>query len=365
MRMLFLALALIVSPLLADTRITTRQAIVEAAHCTKTVVTSQTIDTINLQTEDGKPIGDVQVSEREPVVKTTEIVTSETKPVGIIYIDDDRPLSSLLIRFDCLTGKVEHDTGNRWSIATAGTHSIKAIIVGPGSPPVWYEETLTLVVDKPTPPAPPPLPPAPPGPQPPTPDGTAPIDGDGLRVAIIYESSEQPKLSKGQQETMFAAEPRAYLTANCVKETGTAEWRLIDQDTPFFDANSKWKKALARPRASIPWLLVSNGKTGFEGPLPDSWADTKAIIDRYKPAAKAMQYSAKIVMYTAPTCYKCNVFKVAEKSKLDPWIEFVEVSAPDKECPIFVISTPGKSSTINGTTTAAALNSIVKSMGAK
>jgi len=39
-----------------------------------------------------------------------------------------------------------------------------------------------------------------------------------------------------------------------------------------------FQKWLARPRDSLPWLMVSNGTSGTEGELPLTIADAKKVI---------------------------------------------------------------------------------------
>ena len=74
---------------------------------------------------------------------------------------------------------------------------------------------------------------------------------------------------------MYAKGVADYLAAKCVKgaDGKTPETRAYDQHTPMDAAPKLWRDAMARPRSSLPWLVVSNGKTGFEGPVPYNPAD--------------------------------------------------------------------------------------------
>ena len=38
---------------------------------------------------------------------------------------------------------------------------------------------------------------------------------------------------------------------------------------------------MKRTRSSVPWLVVSNGVTGFEGPLPATEAEITAILTQF------------------------------------------------------------------------------------
>jgi hypothetical protein len=130
-----------------------------------------------------------------------------------------------------------------------------------------YAEILVTIGAGPLPPpgpGPGPNPPNPPGPSP------APIPGDGLRVLVVYETADLKKLPIDQLNVLYSTPVRAYLDSHCVKgpDGKTAEWRVWDQNVPTANESKVWQDAMKRPRTSLPWLVVSNGKEGFEGPLP-------------------------------------------------------------------------------------------------
>lgn len=125
-------------------------------------------------------------------------------------------------------------------------------------------------------------PPDPPGPQP----GPAPIPLPGFRALIVYETADLAKLTKDQTAILYAVGPgsvREYLQAKCVagSDGTTKEYRVWDQNTVVTAAAKHWQDVMARPRASVPWLVVSNGVKGFEGPLPPTPADTLKILKQY------------------------------------------------------------------------------------
>lgn len=105
----------------------------------------------------------------------------------------------------------------------------------------------------------PPVPPVPPGPV------------AGLRVLVVYESAELSKLSKGQLAGLTGAAVRQYLTAHCAKGSDgkTPEFRFFDKDTDLSAESPAWRELMARPRPSVPWLVVQNGAKVAESPLPD------------------------------------------------------------------------------------------------
>ncbi len=77
---------------------------------------------------------------------------------------------------------------------------------------------------------------------------------------------------------------RLWLNDNCAKaEDGQPEWRVLDQNTEFPEqCDEVWCKALSRDRSEIPWVVISNGKTGFEGALPNNIDDFLKLVEQYK-----------------------------------------------------------------------------------
>lgn len=125
-------------------------------------------------------------------------------------------------------------------------------------------------------PIPPPVPPEPPVP-PPSP---VPIPADGFRSLIVYESSELSKLPAGQIAALYSQQVRDYLTAHCVigPDNKTKEWRTWDKDTDTTNESKLWQEAMKRPRKELPWIILSDGKKGFEGPLPKTEAELLTLI---------------------------------------------------------------------------------------
>lgn len=147
--------------------------------------------------------------------------------------------------------------------------------------------TIDVVVGKlpgPTPPGPDPKPPGP-EPAPPEPRPDAPFAAPGLAVLIVYESAELAKLSKGQLNTLYAKSVRDALRADCFKDDGNRNgaWRLWDKDDDPKDESKMWRDAMKVKRESVPWVVISNGKTGFSGPLPDAPEKLIDLVAKYKP----------------------------------------------------------------------------------
>jgi hypothetical protein len=134
--------------------------------------------------------------------------------------------------------------------------------------------------DGPRPPPDPDPKPKPPEPDPVTP---APIPVDGFRVMIVYETKDLGIYPGPQNAIFFSNKVRTYLDTKCVvgPDGKTREWRQYDKDVDMKNESQLWKDAFARPRGKLPWIVVSNGKTGFEGPLPADVDSTIRLLDKY------------------------------------------------------------------------------------
>lgn len=121
-----------------------------------------------------------------------------------------------------------------------------------------------------------------PGPEP-TPPSPAPIPVEGFRVLIIYESKNATEYSTGQQDVLFGKKVRDYLKEKCVlgQDGKTREFRIYDKDISLDGESKHWQDAMKRKRDSIPWIIVSNGKSGHEGAMPDSAEDAIALFAKY------------------------------------------------------------------------------------
>lgn len=124
-----------------------------------------------------------------------------------------------------------------------------------------------------------------PGPTP----AAAPLEGAGFRALIIEERSARRSLSPDQLAILQSALIREYLEAHCASEAGAKCWAIWDKDTEATHAPAWLRAALAKyvptvtaggPLA-VPYLVVSDGKTGAIGPLPGSVAETLAILKKY------------------------------------------------------------------------------------
>lgn len=140
----------------------------------------------------------------------------------------------------------------------------------------------TLNIGTITPPLPPPIPPTPPTPPPVPPPPPAPIPTAGFRVLIVLESSDLSKLPASQVSIITAKPIRDYLELRCVKGSdGTPERRIWDKDVSTANVSKIWQEAMALPRTSLPWIVISNGVAGFSGPLPPTVNETLELLKKY------------------------------------------------------------------------------------
>lgn len=110
----------------------------------------------------------------------------------------------------------------------------------------------------------------------------APIPVDGLRVVFVEESESNPVWF-----STLTGDPvlRNWLNDNCVKEpTGEPGWKIFDEDRDTKNDLPVYQQVLTRPRTSVPWYVVSNGRTGAEGPIGAGVQanDLIAIFSKYK-----------------------------------------------------------------------------------
>lgn len=127
-----------------------------------------------------------------------------------------------------------------------------------------------------------PTPPVPPDPPVPPPD-PAPIPVEGFRVLIVEDIKGRDKLPPAQLAVLFDKKVRDYLQAKCVTESDqkTRAWRIWPQDVDCTGEQKLWQDAMKRKRAQVPWIVISDGKKGYEGPLPENVEKTLDLLMKY------------------------------------------------------------------------------------
>lgn len=108
-----------------------------------------------------------------------------------------------------------------------------------------------------------------------------PIAADGFRVLIVEEAQDRSKLPPSQLAIFTSKEVTDYLDSKCVKVNGTPEYRIYDKDTSFTNESDIWKNAMRLERKSLPWIIVSNGRSGYSGPLPATASETLDLLRKY------------------------------------------------------------------------------------
>lgn len=118
---------------------------------------------------------------------------------------------------------------------------------------------------------PPPIPTPTPNPVDPLPD-VAPISDKGLHVLVVFDYGDngKAKLTNKQADELYGKAFNDYVTAKCAKGAdGKSQVRIWPSTVPLANAPEVWRRAMGRSRTASPWIIVSDGEHGFEGPLPD------------------------------------------------------------------------------------------------
>lgn len=147
---------------------------------------------------------------------------------------------------------------------------------------------FTVVVGTPTP-GPGPGPGPTPGPDPFSakagadpfcPTGQCGVGAAGLKVLIVEDAAARPKLSVGQNDTLFGSAVRTHLFANA-----TGGWGLWSKDDDVSRAPVPFQHAFAYAKAhatAYPYIVASNGVRWTAGPIP-AGITPGAFIDKLKP----------------------------------------------------------------------------------
>lgn len=110
-----------------------------------------------------------------------------------------------------------------------------------------------------------------------------PVVAPNLRVLIIEETAERHKVPSKQLVILTAKAIRDYAKEKCAKGPGGhPDFRVWDKDVDASkDGSPALRTMLAKPRQSLPWIVITNDKTEFSGPLPASVDETLALLKKY------------------------------------------------------------------------------------
>lgn len=144
---------------------------------------------------------------------------------------------------------------------------------------VFYEidEEVDFFVDALNPPTPEPDPEPDPDP--------VPDKIDNLSVLIVYESALLPSYKKQHISVIQSTDLRTWLNTNTSLDAQKfPNWRVLDKDTVFpVNSDIVYSKWLKTPPTTLPYLIIGNRDTiVFQGPLPESVEDVKALVTKYR-----------------------------------------------------------------------------------
>lgn len=112
---------------------------------------------------------------------------------------------------------------------------------------------------------------------------TSPIEDVGYRVLITYNNEGKAALSKSQLAILDSNDLRDWLDQNCVKNTqGIPEWRIWATEMQVNPDQPIWQKLMGLERKADEWIIISTGKKGFTGPLPQTESETMELLKKYK-----------------------------------------------------------------------------------
>ncbi len=130
------------------------------------------------------------------------------------------------------------------------------------------------------------------GPQPPPepvepdvdPDVEPPVDPKTtgpLKIVIFEETVDRGSLPETQTDALLSTIWREYAREHCSKTNGHPDFRVIDKDTNLSKAEDWVQAAGKKERNGLPWLCVTNGTTGYNGPFPEDLERLMQILKEY------------------------------------------------------------------------------------
>ena len=201
------------------------------------------------------------------------------------------------VYIDWATGKGPKSKEPEW-VSSPGEYrvTLKTLRILEDGTPDWEEITKKVEIAAPGP-TPTPIPPNPDVPVPPNPDVPVPptptpdnpplVNAPGLRILILEESSQRDQLTLGQREVLFGGQVRNWLRSNCITEPANPDgaYRIWDKEwNPQIDPDAtNWGaiRAKADPK-SLPWMVITNGKTSYQGPVESGQKFTETA-SKYLP----------------------------------------------------------------------------------
>lgn len=103
----------------------------------------------------------------------------------------------------------------------------------------------------------------------------APIDSSEFFTIIIEERTQRNQLSPEELQPIIDQSVEDATTQ------GGGTYELINKGQDLSELALPVREAVNRA-TQYPWLIVSNGKSGYEGPLPGTLAETLDMVRKYK-----------------------------------------------------------------------------------
>jgi hypothetical protein len=167
---------------------------------------------------------------------------------------------------------------------TPDVQSVTATVIltggepGPGPTPIPPGPTPIPPGPTPVPPGPTPVPPGPIPPVPPAPEPNPMPGVTGLHMLVVYETGDLSKYPAAMVNSWQSKAVFDYLAA----KGASKNWRVWDQNLDPSGDLPKWQAAMARVKGKpLPWVIVSNGTSGYEGPAPPDTASLLALLKKY------------------------------------------------------------------------------------
>lgn len=109
-----------------------------------------------------------------------------------------------------------------------------------------------------------------------------PIEGKGTRVLVEYDSRKDlPDPQDQALSSIRAGSIREWCDKNCAEEgNGARAVRVWDVEQDVTQETPSWQNAF-KTMPPPPSIKVSNGRTGFAGPFPETKEQLQALLDKY------------------------------------------------------------------------------------
>jgi len=219
------------------------------------------------------------------VIKSPSRLVCLSSPPGILSVTEDEKSLRLRGKFAGGTGKIESKTfAAPWIYTIEGSAPGKVeLLLVPRGLQEESEIRRTVLSVLGENPQPPPIPVDPVNPDPVRPDPVTPTIVTGpLQILVIEETGDRVRIPRTQLEALFGQRLREYCSGHCSKADGvTPDFRVIDKDSDVGKAEQWIQAAFKEPRTSLPWISLSNGKTGFSGPLPEDEDRLMQLLKRF------------------------------------------------------------------------------------